>query len=459
MVRITGVNGVWEIEIEDFLVFADTIRIKFLPRKNPQGCKNIFLAQTCMINGYDQEGNIVSRRGEDLSKDPADNTLGYSEDDAILDENGNAIGIDHLTCSADPFSNGTDLHDPFSRGDATTGEPTEMSDTPRAALRLKLFKDNIVKIVFYFETCAICLDSGEILGSINWQVTFTRAKEGKVELTSSQEGPPSENFKKAFQKYVENHARQCLTEPDHLLRWYCPETSYEIKGPFGEFCCPYGLEIPEGIRKKWIPDFIPALEPGGIRKPITGKKVVFKNYELGGGRQAETFDEILKLGLKDPGSAALKFTWSGNQIKSLKSILFTPYQEVNPKNIAPFISRSNKFLNDLTALEAFFVTTQQMKTMLKLIAESAKLNKQPKAYASVSIIANMKGKEAVVLTMKLDRLNIDSFVKKAALHKKTTPEILEVLHYLGLNFGSLGGNHPEKTPPPQPRKRLWPFTK
>ena len=72
--------------------------------------------------------------------------------------------VDHHACEGDPYYNGGSdtAHDTESPGTATIPLPTTMEDNPACSIPEGV-QDNISKVIYRFETCAICADTGKIM--------------------------------------------------------------------------------------------------------------------------------------------------------------------------------------------------------------------------------------------------------------------------------------------------------
>lgn len=466
---IPGESGDWTVEITKRAGLKDDIDITYTPKENKQGCKNIRLSQTSKWIAYNDKGEEVTSNRQEVFKDPKDNIYKHRQDDEIKD-NSDLISIDHLKCEGDPFYNGNDKIDVSSQGDATSKppEPTTLIDLPGGPFRL--IKKNIKKIVITIETVAICADTGELLGSIIWQCVNTPQDDGEITLISTKESKPSETFKKAFRKFVENHSK---TNTDGEVRWHCPDTSDKIKGPGGIISNPWGEIIPEEFRKKWIESETPEqperkekdksqgcggnLFPRGFEGKMTGSNhgielegeagmmkngeiLEFDEDRIGDGQYFEFPTEALDAGLNNIECAVLKFTWSGYQTKTVKGILFTSYRDISPEDIAPFIEYSDRFTNDFKALEVHFLSTELMHHLLDSMGAYAEELKSSQGSATVSIIANGGTEKAAAYTGTLLPEHVASFITEAALHEKVNQETLEIFHYIYLNFGLIAGS-------------------
>ena len=468
---ITGEKGDWEIEIikresGEPETRKDTIKIKYTPKKNETTCKNICFVQTVTLAAYDSEGNKVASRIDEVYTDPMYNIFYKHTKDDEIEDNSNIVVVDHLECEGDPFTNGDDtLKDGGSKGSTNPLTSANFEDTPGITVGTRDKKKNIVKIDQIFEISAICADTGEILGSITWKSVSTETDYGEIELTSEKESKPTKAFEKALRKFVKTHSRTKQTNGVGVTRWYCPETSPIIEGPGGIFSDPWGNPIPEGFLKKWLTSeetglgkdpcggtvFLKALEVNLImplRESMysedlgikSGKELNLQKSETGGGQHFESPKEALDAGLANIGGCAIKFTWSGDQTKILGGILFTSFRAISPEDISPFVEKKGKFINDFSALEARFVPTALMQHFLDMMTFYAEPLQSSHGPVTVSIITNVGTEEAAAYTGALMPEDVASFVREAAMHETVNQELVEVLHYIGLNFGLLLGS-------------------
>ncbi|MBU7048214.1 MAG: S-layer protein [Theionarchaea archaeon] len=468
---ITGEKGDWEIEIirrksGEPESRKDTIKIKYTPKKNETTCKNICFVQTVTLAAYDSEGNKVASNIDEIYTDLMYNIFYKHTKDDEIEDNSNIVVVDHLECEGDPFTNGDDtLKDGGSKGSTNPLTSANFEDTPGITVGTRDKKKNIVKVVQIFEISAICADTGEILGSITWKSVSTETDYGEIELTSEKESKPTKAFEKALRKFVKTHSRTKQTNGVGVTRWYCPETSPIIEGPGGIFSDPWGNPIPEGFLKKWLTSeetglgkdpcggtfFLKALEMNLIIQSEermytedlgvkSGKELNLHESGVGGGQYFESPKEALEAGLANSGGCAIKFTWSGDQTKIVGGILFTSFRAISPEDISPFVDKKGRFINDFSALEARFVPAALMQHLLDVMTGYAESLQSSTGPVTVSIIANVGTEEAVAYTGALMPEDVALFVREAAMHETVNQDIVEVLHYIGLNFGLLLGS-------------------
>jgi hypothetical protein len=86
------------------------------------------------------------------------------------------------------------------------------------------------------------------------------------------------------------------------------------------------------------------------------------------------------------------------------------------------------------------VGTALMEHMLDVMTSYAGPLQSSDGPVTVSIIANVGTEEAAAYTGTLMPEDVASLVKEAAMHETVNQEIIEVLHYIGLNFGLLLGS-------------------
>ena len=190
-------------------------------------------------------------------------------------------------------------------------KPTELDDTPGSRNPNGFnnrFKKNIKKIVYSFETCAICADTGEILGCVTWKTELSQGEGGKISVDNN-EGKPSNTFKKAFKKFIKTHTKK----KKGVLHWFCPETGKKkpsgkkVKGPKGTTSDPFGGAVPSGLKSNWVD----AVKKGEQTKLDENKANTTNKKPL---------RQIINDNWDDIERAGLKFTWAGEQIKTVASV-------------------------------------------------------------------------------------------------------------------------------------------
>ena len=458
---IPGKHGDWKIKITkrkggEYDEQKDTIEIWFTPKKDSKGCKNICTVQTVKIVAYDAEGNKITSHSDEFYVDKMFNFHSHTVDDQVHDGEDYVV-IDHIECEGDPFHNGFDkLHDKNPRGDATS-TPVKAAyfyDKPGFPIGTVSKKKTIKKFILTFETCVICVDTGEILGSIRWQAVSIPGDRGEITLLSEREGEPSETFKKALKKFMENHSREKMVNGKKVLHWYCPEIRNWLAGPRGIFGDPWGDPIPEGFIKKWIKTEEPRgtrcdrLVLGGLTTEWSnlvyevtgtteGESLVIDESTVGGGEYYGSAQEALDAGMDMVERAAIKFTWSGDQTKMVKGIILTSNKDISSEDVSPFIEVSARFSNDFEILDVYVLPTELMHHLLELMSAYERPLTNSDGCVTVSLLAGTGTEEAAAFTGALNPEHVGSFITEAASHTKVTQEILEIFNYIGLNFGKI----------------------
>jgi len=407
----------------------DEITITFKPKHKAGGCKNIRLSQTATVVAYDKAGKVVTSKLDEMYADPDDNPFKHRKDDEITGKDGHQVAIDHLACEGDPYYNGDDKkHDTPSQGDASKKptDPTTLTDGPGLSLANK--KPNIKKIVATFETCAICVETGEILGCVSWQSVATSTDSGDINMKSDKEGKGSADFKKAFKKFIKNHSKVKLGEAKP--RWHCPDTSATIRGPGGKFSDPWGQPISDGFRIKWMDER--TLTPHKPEK--SNMRFRFERDKVGGG-QFIGMGEAIKRALESPGGSAVKFSWSGDQIKSVPSIIFTGKADITQDQLAPFVQNESRFTNDFTNVLVYPMSLGHAHVMAKVLTEFEHALANSGGLTTVTLVVGLMGDDPAGAIGQLDRNSIGNLATVMAGLDGTDDELLGAFHYLGINMG------------------------
>jgi hypothetical protein len=412
--KIVGKNGTWDADVTPGN--PDEISITFTPKAGT--CKNIRLAQTAQLKAFDATPAEVPGPPEDWWTTPY--PFGHTRTHRVRDAAGRFVWIDHQPCEGDPFYNGDDRpHDGTSRGDATTTPPTgtTMTDAPSVSYENKIA--NVKQIVATFETCAICVDTGEILGCISWSSTSTPTDKGTIRVEPpDKEVDCSDSFKKAMKKFVETHTK---TDAGGTLRWWCPETGGSIKGPTGSTTDPFGGAVPPGFKTAWL-----ATEPRPLR---------IDRERTGGGRRLKTVDEAIGLAAEEPQRAAVKFTWAGEQIKTVAGLVLTAYADISGEDVAPHVGDDPRFANDFSRLEAYVVSADVVLELVSQLGSVSRLLRNRDAPAIVTIISGLGSARAASLTGTLTPSQVSALAERVASHPATDEGALQALSYLALNMG------------------------
>jgi hypothetical protein len=426
---IKGKKGDWEFDHTPRAPGRDTIKITFKPKKDAKGCKNIRMSQTYTIEAFDAAGKKVTSKFEDMLKDPKKNPFGFRTDDEVTDKNGIPHVIDHIKCEGDPYYNGDDKpHDTKSNGDTVVPTPTDLSDLPgmpNPAGFGAVFKANIKKLVFTFETCAICVDTGAILGCVKWTCEVSAADGGNI-TPGTKEGDPSDAFKKALKQFVKNHTKKKAG----VLRWYCPETGQtipgtvppvKVKGPGGSTSDPFGEPVPGDFQKKWVATMKLGanikLDP---EKAGTGKKV--------------SMGKAFRRGLRDPQRSGVKFTWSGFQVKTVPSIVLTPFHAIGEDELASFSSLEPRLSNDFESLRVQYVSEDFFAGFLETLEGFGEPLSTDEGVATVTLMSDLGTRRAAAFTGMLRGEDILSLIPRVSEHPDVDDETLDLLTYICQNF-------------------------
>lgn len=419
--RIDGANGTWECEI-DHGARPESIKIRFTPKGSVR-CTNIRLVQQVKAFGLDKDGKRIAKANGELYKNPADNPFGWEEPDSVPNPGGIPVYVDHSKCEGDPYYNGDDPQDASSRGDGTTRppKPTEMSDGPSVDFDNK--KAEIVEIHKNFETCAICAETGEILGCIWWSSISTRRNPGQIAVhTGSHDEPASGTMKKALKKFIQRHVRRGA---DGKLHWFCPETGTErglVPGGFDKaLLAVRGARLARGA------------EPGGELVRSNERLIAITRPGAGEGRTGAQ-REVIERALRQPQRAAIKFTWSGEQEKTIPGVIFSAFSELTPGQIAPFVSDDSRFANDFVAIRVVPVEPDPMKKLLTEARTAVARAHPDRGPVTVSVIAGLGTASPIGWTGTLEEREVRNFVARAR-RRVAAPEAIDALNYVALNMG------------------------
>jgi hypothetical protein len=419
-IQLTGPNGTFEFEINRPGGGApDTVTIKFTP-KDTVRCGNIRLAQTSKATAYDRFGRKITGDREEFY-DPPRHPFPHRKGNETFDGEGDPVSIDSLACEGDPWYNGDDAaQDTPSQGSSPPPRSTTMVDVPQNPF--VGVKPGIFEIVVEFETCAICVDTGECLGCIRWSSTSRRGNPGQDAIGQPVSVQPcSGTFDRALKKFIERHSK--VDPADGKLKWFCPEADGAIAGPGGLVNRPFGGEIPDGLKKKLLQEkLVPARVP--IRAEL-----------IGTGASAKSPASALSLALREPRAAALKFTWASGQDKSKPSVVFTPLHRLAAEDVSPFIpAEAKRFGNDFSDLRVRVVTPGFLKRLAESLAPAFKKPSKD-GPVLVTLMAELRSEKAEGAVVAALPGQVYEAVRASASHPDVDPELLRDLHYVALNMG------------------------
>ncbi|MCB9797109.1 MAG: hypothetical protein H6741_30860 [Alphaproteobacteria bacterium] len=429
---ITGQSGDWEIEVESdqgattdaaghVIQRADTIRVKFKPKGGATACKKLVFVQTVKWVAYDAAGQVITKykRRRDHFKDPNDSPYDHVEDDEV-EVGFYRVAVDHLSCEKDPFYNGDD--DPHDKGgDQYPDKPRAgISDTPRA--NLYIYQDDIAKLCKEFETAAICVETGELLGSVKWKSCSVRGHKGQITLNEDPpvEHTPSDALKNALKEFMENHTRK----KNGVLYWYCPDDDDGT----------HDRPVPEGLQEAMDKINQHSLAPGATDL-------------MGTGHYLASLQQGLDRAFAEPGAAALKLTWTGEQVKDVTTVTFAVNVGLDPAALSAF-SDAGPLRNDLTAHAGLFNSQTWMRGALTATALLAPMLAQSRGDAVLMVISGL-GQDAAAARCALDRRAVSALVRLIAHETDSPSATSRALRYLDLNMG-LGGREERLFAPPAP---------
>lgn len=471
---IDGAKGDWVIKLPPDTANEHEIEITFKPDAAADGCKSVFLVQTSKSVAYKENGEEYTAKHKEMYKKAKDNPYQHREDDEVDDPSGHPVSIDHAKCEGDPFYNGRDLYqDPEkSEGDATARPnptPTVGKDDPKTPFDNK--KDVISKIVISLETCAICAETGEILGCVTWKSTATPTNKGKPTLDAEEEKPPSETFKKALRKYMEKHAKT----KDGVTRWYCPDPKGPWIGPGASadddpydehHSDPWGFPMPDGFKTAWVDP--PAEgdgsagegsgggeeeggsneEPGGGSEdepPGEGQFYKLDPDRVGEGMQFGTVEEALSVCAEDPSRTAIKFTWAGDQVKPILGVVLAPQGDLSSSALSPFVDNRTEFSNDFAnGLRTLPVDPETMHKLVEQLARFPTSLDYSGGPAIITLMGRLGSADAAAYTGQLSVTDVGAVSRAALASTKPGTELRAALRYLANNFGD-GAVRPQKS--------------
>lgn len=453
--RFDGESGNWEIVTPPDTENPQQVQFKYTPDGAENGCRNVFLVQTSKTVAYDEAGNKVTAKHEEMFRPGTDNPYRHRADDRIDDADGDPVSIDHLACEGDPFSNGGDYYqDVGHRGDATTNPPTatDGKDDPRTPFDNK--RPNIKRTVVTLETCAVCADSGSILGCVRWQSSATPDNPGEPTLLSTKEEPPTETFGAALRKFMESHARA----RNGTTHWYCPDDKGLWIGPaataeddpFDEHVNdPWGRPMPDGWKRAWVDPPTPAPPapapttpepapetPAPEPAPPGGEFMQLDPEQAGGGPRFRHLDEALAAALEDPARAVVKICWSGDQIKPIRGVVFAARADLAPDELGRFVERTRTFSNDFTI--GFGVIALDSGTLAELLRGLQRVRESSGSAGAiaVTVIAKLRTPAAAAHTVQLTTSQLGAVLAGLQIAQPPTDELRMALRYVANNMAA-----------------------
>jgi len=423
MPPLTGSNGTFVTTVTTGTTYAppgvpptknkDKIKIDYTP--NPGTCTDIKLVQTVQWVAYDASGAVVGRRPEDIYR-PGLNVYTHRNDDEI--SIGTSIwAVDHKSCEGDPFYNGNDPMDTSSSANATATPPgtstTTMSDSPNSTIWAgNVFNANVDSIVKTFETCAICVTSGVVLDCITWSSKSTKApRDGGTITDATAVGTQSAAHKKALKKFGTSHVIKLGTRK----HWKCAETG-GVRGI---------IPAPFGVLWATIVD-----ENGFFHSTPDGEYV-------GTGNFSQNQDEVFASILRTPETSAVKMTWSGDEDKTIPTILYTPLREISNQTLGSFIPNEDpRFLNDFLSLITVQVDLTFFIPFLASIASKRASLVGSDGAVTITTIANVGTTESTVFIGSLSPSEFQEILNNFLPIGTLTANTRLTLKFLALSKGS-----------------------
>jgi len=441
MPKITadGDNGNWEIEHVHRDGPSDTILITYKPKPNNR-CPEIRYIQTQCSKAYDKHDNFITSDPNKIFK-KGKNLLWHHDDEFYVDTNNRYyISVDTSPCFQTPFYHEEpEDHPDDITGNGTTGKAAKIKDRPsqpRADWRT-----GIKKVVVEFETCAVCVPTGEVLGCIKWQAVATEEDFGDITIPANadnkaEEKDPTDNFKKAVKKYLKTHVKKKQGEQNAQPRWYCPENGVDSPSEVTDENSPFGKPVPSGFRERWI-DFEPRYEIGSLFTPFKpGKNVTVADVTVGHGIFYDTLNDAIAAIYDCPECSYIKFTYPFGKITPVKGVVFTTYPDITAKQIAPYIKDNDLFSLDFFQLNARVVNTDFIQDLAKAIAKYHKqANSEPKdASAVITLAGHLKSDKEKGYSIMVNGDELTAIIEAAFHSHHTTAEIRYLGRYILLRY-------------------------
>ncbi len=427
---IPGEHGDFEVDLRPETGSRDEVTIRYKPKHDANGCKDIHLLQVVRTEAYDAQGRLVSRKDEDIFQQ---GDFAHTRDDRTC------MGemVDHLACDKTPY-----YADHWDDGDATTDPPstTELDDGPWVGDDEHPFGDvvkpGIAKVRYVFETCAVCKATGAALDCMSWSSESTAADKGDITVPEPQRAkPPSRRFMCAVKRFTRNHTK--LMSEDGVLHWYCPDVVDEVQDSDGEPISPWGEPVGRAFARRWISWFRRALARYGSAAGRARQLDLRIPWDEPAAEAAEVaFSDVLVRGREEPGRCVLKVTWAGRQRALVRGVVFTPWPDVTGRSLSPFVPRHDDFRNDAAGLDGLRVADAEMVALLdamRAVAESAGGARGPEV--RVAAIAGFDLPAASSAWISLDRATLAAFCTDAARREAIGHATRAALHYLFVNLG------------------------
>jgi hypothetical protein len=399
----------------------DRITITFVPKNPPTTCNDIRLVQTVKYVAFNN-GAIITTDPKKMYNPPFDKKFSgaHRKIDEII-HLGQTYAIDYLKCNSEPFYNGDSALKP-SKGDATTTPPTgtKMSDGPTSPVAGAgtAIKANIKRVVKEFETCAICIPTGKILGCMKWSSTGKRSTKdwGTITVTPTGSNTESAAFKKALKRFTKSHT----SGAGGNRHWWCPQTHKIGKDKTGKTLPP--LTTPFDTLWAMVKPSFHVIDPD-------------EQY-IGKGRLVDTPSEIFAQILENPLLSGIKFTWAGETDKTISGVVFSPIKEITSREVSPFIYDEQHYVSDFVSLFAIEASSALILSFVKELNQHQEHLTQSDGPVRIILMTNLGSENAIgyagALTPETLQLIIDNIQTTTDLND----EEYETLSYLSLNMGT-----------------------
>ena len=406
----------------------DSIDITFTPKASAN-CKDVRLTQTVTIKAYNAAGEHIASSLSEIFDPIPGNFRHLAANHIFIKEDGRwvEVFVDHVACEGDPYYNGDDVpHDTASKGDSTiappgTPAPTTMFDGPGGFFQGGNVRPGIVRIVVTFETCAICAADGRILGCIKWTCVSTSTDAGTITVLSTVEGDPSDESKRALKQFGSRHTVWALS-PDGKPHWFCPEDGRVKHG------------LPETTYRRIVFNQVITMAPIAPPKPLEhGFRRIKLRADHAGGGSTIPFDQIQTIAQADYGKTAIKFTWTGTQIKSVASLVLRGSDNIDNAAIEPFVEPGEMFENDFSHLSAVTVSHNTLSAILMALTEQQSDSEQVRPVV-VTTMAQLGEEKAAAAQLEFDEYSLGEALLQVATQHDLNDAELDAINYLRLNM-------------------------
>ncbi|MEX2282594.1 MAG: hypothetical protein WEE89_08925 [Gemmatimonadota bacterium] len=409
MPSIDGEHGIWEWTstpgvsptVPPSDKPCDKLTIKYVPLPGTP-CREFRLISVVEWTAYDATGNVVGKKPDEIYD--GEHIYRYRKR-AEVENDGKIWVVDYKSCEGDPFLDGEDRPHDGHRLTIRQAQPT---------VGWPLMKPGIVKIVKSFEVCVVCLDNGVILDTLRWTSTATRTATSYDEGTIAppqRSNQPHEGTREAIRKFVKTHTTVSDDDGEEVANWTCPERNTTKH------------EVPDGFWRAWKP---PEEETGFHWLDLDETRV-------GEGRMASLPAEVLAAARSDVARAAIKFTWCGDQDRSVASLVITPAPTIVARDVAPFLQpNDSRFDNDFAALRGQTITRDLCAALLEQLSNGAGVLTQPPAEVVVTVIANVGRPGAFAFAGSLKPAQLAVMLDRAAPYASSSD--LAAMDYISLNM-------------------------